>query len=175
MENIQEILFENKESIPEGIYIKLMNELKISYSNRNADDLIKLTYTRIRPRFNKYDYQYNITLIENSGLTIILKKGDFKEHSYSDDWNEKLMTKLDAIPFIPFWYDGKAEAKLFKDDGYTMEHKYLFHTIKKDNDDSDDDEWDIERDEMERNKRNIKCMICLNYDIKYLITNVEKL
>ena len=44
MEKIQEILFENKEKIPDGVYLELMNNLKL-----NADKYYKIEYVRLIP------------------------------------------------------------------------------------------------------------------------------
>jgi len=175
MEKIQEMLFENKESIPNGLYVKLMDELKKSYITKNDNDFIKLTYTRIRPNFRKRGYEYSVDLYETSDLTIIIKKSDLKSQIHNV-YYENIMTKIEALPFIPFWYDGGNKTTLFKDGGYTGDIEYIFETIQKDEpgDDDFDDRFNDEID-CEENKRKIKIKISVMYDIKYLITNVEKL
>jgi hypothetical protein len=174
MDKIQEVLFENKERIPEGIYLKLMNELKIGWSKRNDDDIIQICYTRIRPQFRKTGYNYTINLIENSDLKIILKKGELKSN-FCESYNETLMSKLESSPFIPFWFDNSQKTSIFKDGGYTNDHQYIFENIKKNEpDDNEDDEFDYDEDN-EEDKRKIKFEIILSYDIKYFITSVEKL
>jgi hypothetical protein len=166
MEKIQEILFENKESIPDGIYLKLMDELKIAYPNRNSNDIIKITYTRIHPVLQKSGYDYTIQLIETPNLTIILKKSDFNPNS------EPQITKLEAIPFVPFLCND--DYKKFKDDGYMHDHEQIFKYIKKDEPDESDDEFDPDCDSDE-NKRKISFKLSIHCQIKYMITNVEKL
>lgn len=175
MEKIQEILFEHKETIPEGIYLKLMNELKIAYPNRNANDLIKITYTRIFPKFRKNEYGYDVKLLTNQDETIIVKKGDIKNPHYCDTYNDAILEKFEAIPFKPFWYDRSSSGGLFKSDSHIAnDAQYIFETIKKHEPDNEDDDWIFDEDN-EGEKRNIRFMLCLNYDIKYLITAVEKL
>lgn len=166
MEKIQEILFENKESIPNGIYIELMNELKKSYITKNENELIKITYTRIRPTFEKIDSEeYRIVLIRTNNLTVIVKKSDFD----FDDFD-----KIKAIPFIPFF--ARTNSNMFYDNGYRNEMKTIFKKIKKEEDNDDEsDDWDFDCDNSECNKRKIAISLDLNYDIDYLITNVEKI
>jgi hypothetical protein len=172
MEKIQELLFENKESIPNGVYLELMNELKKSYITKDDNELIKITYTRIRPEFNKFNHangysKFNIDLITSNDMSLIIKKSDFIKKSHNET-----MKELDAIPFIPFWTNLNS---CFNDYGYNYDEKYIFKNIlKEEPEDSDDDEWHEEVD-TEENKRKIKFKLHLTYDIKYLITNVEKI
>ena len=173
MEKIQEILFENKESIPNGIYLELMDELKKIYITRNDNELVKITYTRIRPVFSKNtgEYGYNIDLTTATGMSVIIKKSDFN-FQYENGYGNEIKL-IDAIPFIPFWTEKKS---FFNDYGYEDDTIHIFKSIKRNEpEDTDgDDDWDDERDD-EENKRKIKFQIQLNYSIKYLITNVEKL
>jgi len=173
MENIQEILFENKESIPEGIYIKMMNELKIAYSTRNTNDLIKITYTRIRPELRKGDYSYHIDLIKRDNLSLIAKKSDFINSDWCQGYTDEILSQLDKIPFTPFFLK---HCNVFKDEGYKIEQKYIItHISKNEPDDSDDDNYDADSDDEGVNKRKIMISMLLEYDIQYLITNVEKM
>jgi hypothetical protein len=173
MEKIQEIIFENKESIPNGVYLELMNQLKKSYITKDDNQLIKITYTRIRPMFHKNDDGgYNITLIKTNNLFIIAKKTSFKNKS---DYSNNNIEQLDAMPFVPFFIS-PVSSSVFNDEGYKNDIKTLFLNIKKNPDnDENDDEWDFEEDEEEKNKRKIAYSLELYNDIEYLITNVEKL
>jgi len=58
MEKIQEILFENKESIPDGVYLELMNNLKI-----DAGKYYKIEYMKVITRlfWDGDDTDINIT------------------------------------------------------------------------------------------------------------------
>jgi hypothetical protein len=58
MEKIQEILFENKESIPDGVYLELMNNLKI-----DAGKYYKIEYMKVITRlfWDSDDTDINIT------------------------------------------------------------------------------------------------------------------
>jgi len=60
MENIQEILFENKEKIPEGIYLELMNSLKKAH--KNHPKLYKCKYIVLTPRvsWSSSEMEFNI-------------------------------------------------------------------------------------------------------------------
>ena len=171
MEKIQEILFENKESIPNGVYLELMDELKKSYITKNDNELIKITYTRIRPIFSKNAGEgYDIDLTTATDMSVIIKKSDFNQY---ENGYVNVIKLLEAIPFIPFWTEKKS---FFNDYGYEDAKIYIFKSIKKNepDDSDDDDDWYYDCD-TEENKRKIKFQIRLNYSIKYLITNVEKL
>ena len=173
MEKIQEILFENKESIPNGLYVELMNQLKKSYIIKNDNELIKITYTRIRPIFCKNeDGGYDITLVKTKDLSIIAKKSSFKNKSQYSNNN---IEQLDAMPFVPFFIS-PVSSSVFNDDGYQSETQTLFCNIKKEaTNDENDDEWNFEEDEEGTNKRKIAYSLYIKYNIEYVITNVEKI
>jgi hypothetical protein len=60
MEKIQEILFENKQSIPDGVYLQLMNNLKIEDKK-----FYKIKYHLITPTVNYYKNDNNFSVNHN--------------------------------------------------------------------------------------------------------------
>jgi hypothetical protein len=90
IQNFQEILFENKEQIPNGIYVQLMDSLKDSF--KDSSQLIELTYMIIRPHIIKVDNNLNIGI--NSHDNKVLKKIVKIEGNYEKS--------LFVEPFVPF-------------------------------------------------------------------------
>jgi hypothetical protein len=97
MEKIQEILFENKEHIQDGVYLELMNALS------PPKKYYKITYLEIVPKmmvFDSDDLNSNIVLKCKQPYrfeTIVEcdKVSEFQRQFY-----------FEKEPFIPFEYDG---------------------------------------------------------------------
>jgi len=139
MEKIQEILFENKEKIPDGVYLELMNSLKL-----NADKYYKLEFVRLMPSvfFESDDCQMVVQITENNTTReVIIPVVDSKRSSHYD-------TLLQAGK--PFIYSGNNLFHSYLDASTNIRHKVFINN----NDDSDDD-----ADE------NLECADCRNIHI----------
>jgi len=124
MEKIQEILFENKEKIPDGIYLELMNNLKL-----NADKYYKLEFVRLIPNvfFDNDDDSMVVQITENNATReVIIPVVDSKRSSHYDDLLKAGKT---------FVYSGNSLFHSFVDAGTNIRHKVFINN----RDDSDDD------------------------------------
>lgn len=158
MEKIQEILFENKEQIPEGIYLELMNNLKIAHEVVN--ELYEIEYTIIKPSlyYNLNEGGLNVSCsIHRNGKKIIKISTD--HYLYKDF----------KLPFKPFITFGSNLFPEFENDYGMLRYKT---EIKNEGDESDDD-----YDEEEYSGASRDICINLHYGInkQYFITSVKKL
>lgn len=85
MEAIQNLIFDNKESIPNGVYLKLQNALKDAHNQTIGKDLYKCRYVYpdVRPRVNTDDCSFNEVGVTTSTEVITIlpdEKKFFDEH-----------------------------------------------------------------------------------------------
>lgn len=85
MEAIQNLIFDNKESIPNGVYLQLQNALKDAHNQTIGKDLYKCTYSypTVQPRVNTDEYSSNeVSVTVSSEVITILpdEKKFFDEH-----------------------------------------------------------------------------------------------
>ena len=134
MEAIQELLFENKEAIPNGLYVQLMDKLKIAHEQKG---LYKITYMKftISSNVNSDDTIFQQIHNKLDKIYEMIIEVDAKDRPV---FAEKIMTK----PFKPFTHHNhEGKTRLFDEDT-DFAHLRIKHSIKvkKDDDDSDDDD-----------------------------------
>ena len=98
MEKVQEILFENKQKIPEGVYLELMNNLKIAHETKN--DLYEIEYIVFEPVLifdnNCCCNNLNLNIRDRYTGTKIIKLKDIRQH----------LEEITKVPFKPFSVSG---------------------------------------------------------------------
>lgn len=168
MEKIQEILFENKEKIPDGVYLELMNTLKIE-----KKDFYKIEYEVIRPHlfFNKEEENIIIHTSVEKDNNHENKKYEIIISSHNPNLYDSDKKKLNEG--LPFVWDGRNI--IFNDkekDIITIRHSTEIQKNKDNNEEySDDDNFD-ENDEYDSRKIHINTH--LRVRSIYFITSITK-
>ena len=127
MEKIQEILFENKEKIPDGVYLELMNSLNI-----NADKYYKIEYMVMTPRvfWCNDDCDMNIRMNGNPIIHEIIVSCDnpniYEHNRKTLEAGKPFLTEMNIFPPIKT--------------NITVRHNTLINDCKHEDRDEDDDE-----------------------------------
>jgi len=135
MEKIQEILFENKETIPDGIYLELMNALKPP----SDETYYEVEYRHIVPSigWSTADHHFHIQLIEKK-WEVQVSKTIIKYGNADNSIKEHIKS---GVPFIC----SQNNVGLDYPQTVNIRHSACI-TQTKDSDDEDDDEsFDCER------------------------------
>lgn len=90
MESIQEIVFENKEKIPEGLYLELMNAMKKEHDNNKND-------------YYEIEYMVLESVIHNKNhVNIVSENTIFKKIEKKESLHPCYIHKYEMTPFKPF-------------------------------------------------------------------------
>ncbi len=162
MDIIQELFFENKEKIPEGLYIKVMDSLKKEFDKQKTT-AFKIHYIIIKPELNKYRNKIEVSVNKNIEIhkkTLFLNYEEFEE--LDDEEYNSLIKQLTKTPFEPFY----APFDMFSECMDPNFGNFLINLYIKDNNIT-----------YQENSESIKREHVLNYNSfnNYLIINAEKI
>ena len=133
VQNFQEILFENKEQIPNGLYVQLMDSLKDSF--HDSSQLVEITYMIIRPHIRNVEHNLHIGIdsYNNKVLKKIIKINGTYEKS------------LFVEPFLPFM-NKCLFPEIIEHDINVRHEEYIRNVPNEDDDDLISDDDDDEND-----------------------------
>jgi hypothetical protein len=168
MEEIQAFVFDNKERFDSGLYLDLMNKLKITHEKKPGQDLWVIHYRPIKSRYNNEEDEVGVHLAYTRKMIFDVSK--IPEHGYLRD-------HLFATNFEPFiWYPADDDP-CFHKDTEIIDQEWI-DCIYENTEERDEDNRIFDNDvniDRDVEQRQVRLQRRIFFKKVYLIYKVEKL